>query len=58
VGPSRCPSGLLGLIDAIDGWNREDATWAYDFDRKRYVCQRPSVTLAGPSRPNVAQQGP
>jgi uncharacterized protein (TIGR01370 family) len=26
----------LGLLDAIDGWNREDVTWTYDFDRRRY----------------------
>ena len=36
----------LGLIDAIDGWNREDVTWTYDFDRKRYVHQRPGATRA------------
>ncbi len=27
----------LGLFAAFDGWNREDVTWGYDFDRKRYV---------------------
>ena len=27
----------LDLVDALDGWNREDVTWTYDFDRKRYV---------------------
>jgi uncharacterized protein (TIGR01370 family) len=27
----------LGLVDAIDGWNREDVTWTYDFDRRRYM---------------------
>jgi len=27
----------LDLLDAIDGWNREDVTWTYDFDRRRYV---------------------
>jgi uncharacterized protein (TIGR01370 family) len=27
----------LGLLEAIDGWNREDVTWTYDFDRRRYV---------------------
>jgi uncharacterized protein (TIGR01370 family) len=27
----------LGLLDAIDGWNREDVTWTYDFDHHRYV---------------------
>jgi uncharacterized protein (TIGR01370 family) len=36
----------LGLIDDIDGWNREDVTWTYDFDRKRYVHQRPGATRA------------
>jgi uncharacterized protein (TIGR01370 family) len=36
----------LGLLDAIDGWNREDVTWTYDFDRRRYVHQRPGATRA------------
>ena len=27
----------LGLVHLIDGWNREDVTWTYDFDRHRYV---------------------
>jgi cysteinyl-tRNA synthetase, unknown class len=27
----------LGLLDLIDGWNREDVTWTFDFDRHRYV---------------------
>ncbi len=27
----------LGIFSAIDGWNREDVTWTYDFDRDRYV---------------------
>lgn len=27
----------LGLLDAINGWNREDVTWTYDFDARRYV---------------------
>lgn len=31
----------LGLLDAIDGWNREDVTWTYDFDRRRYVPNDP-----------------
>jgi polysaccharide biosynthesis protein PelA len=26
----------LGLLDSLDGWNREDVTWSYDFDRRRY----------------------
>jgi uncharacterized protein (TIGR01370 family) len=28
------------LIDHFDGWNREDVTWTYDFDRRRYVRSR------------------
>jgi uncharacterized protein (TIGR01370 family) len=36
----------LGLLDAIDGWNREDVTWGYDFDRRRYVHQRSGATRA------------
>jgi uncharacterized protein (TIGR01370 family) len=36
----------LGLLDAIDGWNREDVTWTYDFDRKRYVRTRPGQQRA------------
>ncbi len=29
----------FGILDDghLDGWNREDVTWTYDFDRKRYV---------------------
>lgn len=38
--------GKLGLLDVIDGWNREDVTWTYDFDRRRYVLQRPGATRA------------
>jgi uncharacterized protein (TIGR01370 family) len=29
--------GVDPLIDHLDGWNREDVTWTYDFDRRRYV---------------------
>ncbi len=36
----------LGLIDAMDGWNREDVTWSYDFDRRRYVHLRAGETRA------------
>jgi hypothetical protein len=36
----------LNLISALDGWNREDVSWTYDFDRKRYVPQRPGATRA------------
>ena len=28
--------GVDPLIDHLDGWNREDVTWTYDFDRHRY----------------------
>lgn len=29
----------FGILDDghLDGWNREDVTWTYDFDRRRYV---------------------
>jgi hypothetical protein len=30
----------LGLVSLLDGSNREDATWTFDFDRRRYVRQR------------------
>ncbi len=33
----------LGLVPYIDGWNREDVSWTYDFDRRRYVRQRPAA---------------
>lgn len=36
----------LGLADAIDGWNREDVTWTYDFDRHRYVHNPPREVKA------------
>ena len=26
----------LDLVSVLDGWNREDVTWTYDFDRRRY----------------------
>jgi uncharacterized protein (TIGR01370 family) len=26
-----------GIFPLLDGWNREDVTWTYDFDRRRYV---------------------
>ncbi|MEO8092734.1 MAG: endo alpha-1,4 polygalactosaminidase [bacterium] len=28
------------LIGHFDGWNREDVSWTYDFDRRRYVRNR------------------
>lgn len=36
----------LGLLDAIDGWNREDVTWTYDFHHRRYVRNRPGPRRA------------
>jgi uncharacterized protein (TIGR01370 family) len=36
----------LGLIDVLDGWNREDVSWTYDFDRRRYIRQRPGARRA------------
>lgn len=36
----------LGLLEAIDGWNREDVTWTYDFERRRYVRSRPAQRRA------------
>jgi uncharacterized protein (TIGR01370 family) len=35
----------LGLVPLLDGWNREDATWTFDFDRRRYVRQ-PKAEIA------------
>jgi endo-alpha-1,4-polygalactosaminidase (GH114 family) len=27
----------FGIREFIDGWNREDVTWTFDFDRRKYV---------------------
>jgi uncharacterized protein (TIGR01370 family) len=35
----------LGLVGLLDGWNREDVTWSYNFDRRRYKPQ-PARKLA------------
>jgi uncharacterized protein (TIGR01370 family) len=29
------------VLQYFDGWNREDVTWTYDFDHRRYVHQKP-----------------
>ena len=29
--------GVEPLAGHLDGWNREDVTWTFDFDRRRYV---------------------
>ena len=34
----------FGILDHLDGWNREDVTWTYDFDRRRYVRNAPRET--------------
>ena len=34
------------LLPFYDGWNREDVTWTYDFDRRRYV-HRSAAAVAG-----------
>jgi uncharacterized protein (TIGR01370 family) len=33
----------FGIARYLDGWNREDVTWTYDFDRLRYVRQKPKA---------------
>lgn len=34
------------MLDALDGWNREDVTGTYDFDSKRYAAQSPNAVRA------------
>ena len=34
----------FGIMEHLDGWNREDVTWTYDFDRRRYVRNAPRET--------------
>jgi uncharacterized protein (TIGR01370 family) len=34
------------MLDALDGWNREDVTGTYDFDSKRYLVQPPREVRA------------
>lgn len=34
----------FGIARHLDGWNREDVTWTYDFGRRRYVRRRPAET--------------
>jgi uncharacterized protein (TIGR01370 family) len=36
----------LGVFEALDGWNREDVTWTYDFDRRRYRHNGAAATRA------------
>jgi endo-alpha-1,4-polygalactosaminidase (GH114 family) len=35
-----------GLLSSLDGWNREDVTWTYDFGSQRYVHQPPADVAA------------
>jgi cysteinyl-tRNA synthetase len=38
---------VLGpVLQYLDGWNREDVTWTYDFDHRRYVHQKPGEVAA------------
>ena len=47
----------------LDGWNREDVTWTYDFDRRRYVRvaggrrARRAGRAAPDGRPRAARDG-
>ncbi len=34
------------VLQFFDGWNREDVTWTYHFDRGRYVHQKPADVAA------------
>ena len=34
----------LGIAARLDGWNREDVTWTYDFGRRRYVRRAAGAT--------------
>jgi hypothetical protein len=36
---------IAPLLPYLDGWNREDVTWTYDFGAKRYV-QQPAADSA------------
>lgn len=36
----------LDLVKVLDGWNREDVTWTYDFDHRRYERNREGQTRA------------
>lgn len=36
----------FGIARYLDGWNREDVTWTYDFDRRRYARQSPGAIAA------------
>lgn len=32
---------ISSMLDALDGWNREDVTGSYDFAKRRYIQQQP-----------------
>jgi hypothetical protein len=39
-------TSIGGMLRFYDGWNREDLTYTYDFDRSRYVAQPAAQTRA------------
>jgi hypothetical protein len=39
-------NAVAPLLPYLDGWNREDVTWTYDFGAKRYVQQPAADTAA------------
>jgi hypothetical protein len=34
------------FVPYLDGWNREDVTWTYSFQRRRYFHRRPGAVAA------------
>jgi uncharacterized protein (TIGR01370 family) len=34
------------ILSHLDGWNREDVSWTYDFDHRRYARQKPREIAA------------
>jgi hypothetical protein len=44
------------LLPYYDGWNREDVTWTYDFDRHRYVRQSAQDTALAQNALRRARQ--
>jgi uncharacterized protein (TIGR01370 family) len=46
------------ILPYLDGWNREDVTWTYNFDRSRYVKQPASeITAAQDALRNLSGYG-
>ena len=49
--------GVEPLIDHLDGWNREDVTWTYDFDQaalREEPARRPPCRARGARARSVA----